>query len=65
MRNLNEHLQEQTVYISNNVSIHFDGIDTFTVFDCNMAVDTFTHPDIIAMQHAKEVAERYIGRYYS
>lgn len=62
---MNNALTEQTVYISNNVSIHFDGTDTFVIYDCDMVVDSFNQQDIQSMQHAKDVAERYIQRYYS
>ena len=59
---INPELEESIVYVGGNISINFDGYDTFTVYDTILEYDTFHHPDVISMQHARDIAERYVQR---
>ena len=62
MKDYHEELEESTVYVAGPLSIYFDGNDTFKVFDCDLEVDSFWHNDVISMQHARDIAERYVNR---
>jgi hypothetical protein len=62
MNNQHEQLEASIVYVGGNISINFDGYDTFTVFDTILKYTTFHHPDVISMQHARDIAERWVAR---
>jgi len=60
MNNIDSDLQESIVYLGGNVTIHFDGEYNFAVFDAGMEYDRFYEREVVSMQHARDIAERYI-----